>query len=145
MGSIFSFVCRQYQLVVNSHTQPISHKCIRNAVRKKGEPLSLIVAARKPKRISINVVLHYPRVRQFRLRYAMTTSYIFLLFVTGCESLPTQQPAMSSAEGVPQSRSRHAGRLPGRPGVGLPCGLAGNSRRLARDRLEHDLPAAPQV
>ena len=127
-GSIFSLVCRQYQQVVNSHTQPISHKCIRNAVRKNSEPLSVIVAAGKPKRMSRNVVLHYPRVRLFCLRYAMTRSYTFLLFVTGRESLPAQQPAMSRAEGGPQSRSRHSGRLSGRPGAGLPCRLAGNSR-----------------
>ena len=75
----------------------------------------------------------------------MTTSFMFALFVAGRESLSAEQPAMSSAEGVPQSRPRHAGRLPGRPGAGLSCRLAGNSRRLTRDRLEHDRHAAPQV
>ena len=74
-----------------------------------------------------------------------TTSFKFALFVAGRESLSSEQPAMSSAKGVPQSRPRHAGRLSGRPGAGLPCRLAGNSRRLPGGRLEHDRPTAPQV
>ena len=75
----------------------------------------------------------------------MTTPFKFALFVAGRESLSAEQPAMSSSEGVPQSRPRHSGRMSGRPGAGLPCRLAGNCRRLARGRLEHDRPAAPQV
>ena len=78
--------------------------------------------------------------------YCITTfNCACLVGPTGLESLPAQQPAMSSAEGVPQSRPRHPGRLPGRPGASFPCRLAGNSRRLARGRLEHDRPVAPQV